>query len=308
MQVTRQTRVGSPVDRMVPPRDVDGATHFVSRDGCDLREFLYADLEQAYQAQDLAMLAKHLMNRPLDQDYDSIDRLFYIVMGDGRLATLTVYRAEKVTAWTVQETDGTFLSVAVVDGTVYVLVERGGGVTVERFDDSVFLDAALDGTRDTPTAIWSGLDHLEGRTVRALADGGAQADLVVSGGRITLAEAAARIQVGLPYTHEIVPLPPVVGSGSASSAGGTMRLVRADFRLLDTKALWIDTGAGARPLPFRRFGRDTFDSEPPAFSGDVRVRALGWRRSPLDPLWQIRQDAPLPCTVLSVTTEIKLAD
>src|SRR5690606_17447026 len=48
LQVKRQTRVGSPVDRSVPPRDVDGATLFVSRNGRELREFLYADVEQAY--------------------------------------------------------------------------------------------------------------------------------------------------------------------------------------------------------------------------------------------------------------------
>jgi hypothetical protein len=126
IQLVRQTRIGSPVDRVVPPRDVDGATLYVSRNGKDLREFLFADVEQAYQSTDLAMLAKHLMNAPVDQDYDAGRRLFHVVMGDGTLGTVTVYRAEKVTAWTLHNTVGAFKALAVVEDEVYVLAERNG--------------------------------------------------------------------------------------------------------------------------------------------------------------------------------------
>ena len=43
IQLNRQTRIGSPVDRMVPPVDVDGATIFVSRTGRGVHEFAFAD-------------------------------------------------------------------------------------------------------------------------------------------------------------------------------------------------------------------------------------------------------------------------
>ncbi|CAA7612759.1 hypothetical protein [Magnetospirillum sp. SS-4] len=308
IQVNRQTRIGSPTDRMVPPRDVDGATHFISRNGRDLREFLYADVEQAYQSADLAMLAKHVMKRPLDQDYDAHHRLFHVVMDDDTLATLTVYRSEKVAAWTVQETAGRFLAVAVVDDDVYVLVERGDGVFIERFDDDLNLDCALTGVRHPAAAAWSGLGHLDGRTIRVLADGGAVADLAVADGAIALAEPASAIQAGLAYTHRIEPLPPVAGMGQAMAPGRMARMVQARFRVLDTKALHIDTGRGATPIPFRRFGKASFDAEPPAFSGDVQVRAIGWNRNVMQPLWRIVQDVPMPCTVLSVSTQMKMAN
>src|SRR3546814_19863158 len=74
IQLKRQTRVGSPVDRAIPPRDVDGATLFLSRNGRELREFLFADVEQAYRANDLAVLARHLMVDPVDQDFDQTKR------------------------------------------------------------------------------------------------------------------------------------------------------------------------------------------------------------------------------------------
>ncbi|WP_322096295.1 hypothetical protein [Paramagnetospirillum caucaseum] len=308
IQLNRQTRVGSPVDRSVPPRDVDGATHFVSRNGRDLREFLFADVDQAYQANDLAMVAKHVMNHPVDQDYDAGRRLFHVVMADGTMATLTVYRAEKVTAWTVFETLGAFRAVAVVDGETFVLVERGGAWFIECFDDAFNLDAALAGTRETPSATWSGLGHLEGRNVRVLMDGTSVAEVMVADGQITLPAPAAAIEAGLAYAHRIEPLPPQAAAGQPMAAGRAVRLVQACFRVLDTKALFIDTGRGATPIPFRRRGPDRFATRPPAFSGDVKVRAIGWTRDVMQPLWRIEQDLPLPCTVISVSTEIKGAD
>lgn len=308
IQVIRQTRIGSPVDRMIPPRDVDGATHFISRNGRDLREFLYADVDQAYQAADLAMIAKHVMTGPVDQDYDPVRRLFYVVMADGVLATLTVYRSEKVTAWSVIETQGHILAVAAMNGRVYVLVNRDGLVFVEHFDEDLNLDSALSGSKIVASTSWDGLAHLEGRSVRVLADGGAMADLTVSEGRITLPYPASTIQVGLPYAHEIVPLPPLMGNGQGSAPGQRVRLVQASFRVLDTKALHIDTGRGPTPIPFRRFGTDHFGAGPSSYSGDIRVRAIGWNRDAMRPLWRVYQDVPMPCTILSVATQMKLAD
>lgn len=307
IQLTRQTRVGSMVDRTLPPRDVDGATLFVSRNGRELREFLFADVEQAYQATDLAMLAKHLVNAPVDQDYDAGQRLYHVVMGDGTLASMTVYRAEKVTAWTLHVTEGAFRSVAVVEGEVYLLVERGGAIAIERFDAALAMDAALTGSDTVAKATWSGLAHLEGRTIRVLADGGAIEEVVVEDAAVTLRDAARIVQMGLPFTHEIEPLPPVV-QGGGGGPGSVVRLVRANFRLLDTCALHIDTGRGLTPIPFRRFGRDAFGAAPPTFSGDVQIRAIGWRRDAFAPLWRIAQDMPLPCTILAVATEMKLSE
>lgn len=308
IQLNRQTRVGSPVERSVPPRDVDGATHFVSRNGRDLREFLFADVDQAYQANDLSMVAKHIMNDPVDQDYDSGRRLFHVVMADGIMATLTVYRAEKVTAWTVFETEGAFQSVAVVDGETHVLVLRDGGHFIECFDETLNLDAALAGSRETPAAVWNGLGHLNGRSVRVLMDGTTVVEAMVEDGQITLPGPATTIEAGLAYTHRIEPLPPQAGTGQPLAAGRAVRLVQACFRVLETKALFIDTGRGATPIPFRRRGPDRFATRPPAFSGDVKVRAIGWTRDVMQPLWRIEQDLPLPCTVISVSTEIKGAE
>ena len=277
IQLNRQTRIGSPTDRSVAPRDVDGATLFVSRNGREIREFLYADTEQAYQATDLALLARHLVVRPLDQDYDQGRRLMLVVMEDGTLGALTVFRTEQVTAWTRIDTTGTIHSVAVVGDDVYLLVQRPEGFStrwnIERLDDALHLDAGLYGESETPVSVWSGLDHLNGKTVAVVADGVLRPDVTVSGGSITLDPPASKVEAGLPFTHVIEPLPP----NPLNSGGGrglAMRLVEVVFQLEDTAALRADVGAGLTDFPLRRLGGQALGDGAPAASQRHPAAAL----------------------------------
>lgn len=307
--VRRQTRVGSPTDRTIPPRDVDGATLFVGKSGKELREFLFTDTEQAYQAADLAVLSDHLITGPVDMDYDARNRLLHVVMADGGLATVTNYRAEKVTGWALQTTDGAFRSVAVVGEQVFLLTERDGTWRIEAFDDAFGMDCALAGESGTQKDRWTGLDHLEGRTLKVVGDGAELPPVTVSGGAIDLPYPVSAIRAGLPFTHEVAPLPPVmIGTGGVRQSGA-VRLIRAGFRVLETQALAVDTGRGPTHAPFKRMGpAGVLDSPPPPFTGDVPVRAVGWMRDAVGPVWRIEQDTPLPCTILSVSTEMKVTD
>lgn len=305
VQLNRQTRVGSRADRYIPPVAVDGATIFMARNGNEVREFLYTDVEQAYQATDLALVSRHILGRPVDQDFDSLRRLLFVVRDDGKFASVTIYRAEQVTAWTLHETQGMVKSVAVVGDDVYLLVQRNNAYFIEEFSDELNLDSALTGEAGTPVAEWSGLDHLEGMTVSIVADGVPVDDQTVTGGIITLSEPATTVEVGLPYTHIIEPLPPpAFGEGSLARK---LRLVEAVFRVKDTQALRLDLGRGLRDVALRQLGEDDIlDAPPPTVSGDIRVRGLGWQKQFSDPLWRIEQSAPLPFTLLSVMTELKI--
>jgi hypothetical protein len=307
IQLNRQTRVGSPVDRMVPPVDVDGSTVFVSRSGQGVYEFTYTDVGQIYQANDLAIVARHLVETPVSMAYDQDGRLLHMAMADGSLGTLTIYRAEQVTAWTRQETAGAFRTVAEAEGTIWAVVERNGGFALERFEPGLALDAALTGEAAAAQDEWSGLGHLEGREVGVLADGAPRAAMTVTGGKVVLDPPAETVQVGLAFRHEVEPLPAdlIAASGAAT---GPLRLVAVTFRLLETAALSVDLGRGVEPVPFRRLDTVLLDAAPAPFTGDVTLRGLGWRRDRLRPIWRIEGDAPLPMTLLSVTTEIRMTD
>jgi hypothetical protein len=140
-----------------------------------------------------------------------------------------------------------------------------------------------------------------------LADGAPRADAAVAQGAVVLDPPAASVQVGLRYAHEIEPLPPELMTATGARSA-PMRLVSASFRLLDTAALSVDLGRGVQPVAFRRLDTPLLDAAPPRFSGDVRLAAIGWRRDAMRPLWRIEGDAPLPMTLLSVSTDMRTTD
>jgi hypothetical protein len=304
IQLNRQTRIGSGPARIVQPVDVDGSTIFAARSGNAIHEFAYTDVQQAYQASDLALVAAHLVQSPVGMAYDQARRLLHVVMEDGSLATLTLFRAEQVTAWTRQDTQGAFRGVAEVEGRVFCLVERQGTHRLERFDAALMLDAALEGSSATPRTGWTGAEHLSGQAVGVLADAAPRENALVLGGGVTIDPPALSVQIGLRYAHEIEPLPPDLGN--AIGASMPLRLVGVGFRLLETQSLQVDLGRGPRPVPFRRFDTPLLDAPPPRFTGDARIAALGWSRDALRPLWRITGDAPLAFTLLSVTTDMRM--
>ncbi len=307
VQIDRQTRIGSLVDRTVPPVDIDGATIFVARNGREIREFLYTDIEAAYQSTDVSLLAQHLIQQPMDQAFDKKNRLLHFILSDGTMATLTNYRVEQVSAWTLQNTDGQFISIAVTGDDVYVLVNRNGQYTIEYFDDDIHCDSALKGESITPTATWSGLDHLNGQTVTIKADDIVQNSQIVANGSVTLNTAASAVEIGLPFTHVIEPLPP--SSIGVGGAGRAIRLIDAVFRVEDTAALRLDMGRGLDDVPLRDFDDgQILDAPIIPVSRDITVKSFGWSKDQTRPLWRIVQDTPLPFTLLSVTTELKVND
>lgn len=307
VQVSRQTRIGSVVDRHLRPVTVDGATIFVARNKEQIQEYIYTDLEEAYQSNDLALLSRHVIQYPVDMDYDPKKRLLFVVREDGAFAALTVFRAEQVSAWTLHETDGQVLSVAVVGEEVYMLILRNGQYLIELLDQSLYMDSALSGESGAATTSWSGLDHLENKQVSILADGQVATSQIVASAQVDLEEAANAVQIGLPFTHKIEPLPP--SELGAAGGGRKIRLVEAAFRLKDTQSLNVNLGRGLRDIPLRQIGEDeVLDEPPPQISGDIKLRGLGWVNDSTKPLWTIEQADPLSFTLLSVTTQIKVND
>lgn len=305
IQLHRQTRIGSPNNRNIPPQDIDGATIFVPRNSNQIREFLFTDVEQAYQSADLALLSQHIVNMPIDMDYDAKTRLLHIVMADGTLGTVTIYRTEQITAWSQQVTEGYFRSVSVSGDHVYLLVEREGTYNIEVLDSTVHVDSGVVQVADIPQREWNGLDHLEGRLVKVVADGAVRPDARVEGGTIVLDEPASAVAAGLAFSHAVAPLPPR-SSGGGSASGARIRPITITFRFENTYALQLDIGRGLMNVPFKRFTGNGADLCPTGFSGEKTMRAFGWRHEADVPIWRIEQDIPLPFTLLSVATVVSV--
>ncbi len=152
----------------------------------------------------------------------------------------------------------------------------------------------------TPTNTVSGLDHLEGKEVWALADGRVEGPSVVSGGTVMLDEDSASVVVGLRYTQQIKTLYLTEDGLNQGTEQGKRKLITGlTVRLDCTRG--IEGGIDFDHLtPFPETSGTTL------FSGDAR--------SPIFQNWEergevcIEQTQPLPASVLGVIPEVTPGD
>jgi hypothetical protein len=298
--------VGSRSDIFVPPLAIDGATIFASANGREIREFLFSDLEGIYQATDLSLLARHLIQTPIDMAYDKYERQAYVVMNNGHLVVLTSFRAENLQSWTEQITEGSFLSVAILGNKAYFVIKRDEAYSLECFDENLHTDSGHIFTSDEAIDHLENLTHLEDKKVALTGDGIVLDSQVIENGGCSLPHSAKVVEVGLPFEHHVVPLPPVASANDGNAPVPSCRLVRLVLRLVDTQSLEIDTGTGVHQEMVPELAAYELDSPNTQKTKDLVLRSLGWVRSPTQPMWEIKGSSPQPFRLVSITSDIKL--
>lgn len=309
----RQTKRA--IKEYVRTAEIDGVELYIEKSGRSLREFVFTDVEQAYNADLASLLAPHLIRDPValavapGTSEAGADYVF-VVNSDGTAACLNTLRNQEIAGYTLFETDGKFLDVAVLEsGQIYFAVERIVAGTARYFIERLDRAARVDGARiyagGFPIAVAAGLDHLEGKTVRAIRDGFVELPKVVTGGQIPLDRPAqTSLQVGMHF-DAYVDLLPVEGKlADGTMIGRKARTVAATLRVDRTAALAVDGYVQS----FRRFatsgGVSPLDAPPPEFTGDLRVAGLmGWSgRAGL----RIDRPFPAPMTVLGAVLEVSV--
>lgn len=298
----------------VPPLYVDGAALFVQRSGLKIRELRYSFDDDALRTRNLALLAEHLLSSAATSVVEMAfqnepDPVLWVVRADGALLGLTYDRDQDVLGWHQHTTDGAFESIAVIphpdldrDQVWFVVRRTVNGTTrryIEYFDDkgnpyteyeSLNTDSALTYI-GPPATVFSGLDHLEGKTVAIVGDGAVYPPAVVMNGSVAISDPASRVEIGLPYVSEIETLRPEVQlPGGGTSQGRKKRWAEVVVRLYRSLGAVV---FGER-IPFRAVS-DPMGQPPALFSGDKRKSNLGWDR---DGKIMVSQDQPLPCTVI----------
>jgi hypothetical protein len=169
---------------------------------------------------------------------------------------------------------------------------------VEVFDPDMYVDCGITGENPAGQAVWTGLDHLEGKTVQVWADGAYGGSFMVDGGSITLPQPKKSVQIGLGFTPLIEMLRPELGGNGTTAQGSPVHVNEVIIRVLDTSAAQIN----GEDVEFRRFGSDLLDQPPPVFSGDVRKTTLS------DDIYTtsqiITQPYPLPFHLLDVIRRV----
>lgn len=296
----------------VRPVRIGNELYFVQRANRKLRAMAYKYDSDTFGSPDMSVLSEHatksgIVDMAYQQEPESI---LFLVRADGVMATMTVDRDQDVIGWARQITDGAFESAASIptaDGDqVWVVVRRtvnGQNVRyIERFAQGIRVDCGISATSGPGSAVWGGLNHLEGKTVDIVADGVVMQQQAVTGGQVTLPRTAKTVQIGLHFKTTIKTLTPEVAGSTGSVQGNSMRIGEVSLRFLET----IGCKINGQTVAFRNLGAQVLDQPPELFTGVHRMENLGWDRGQASLV--IEQDQPLPFHLLSVIKKATFND
>ena len=308
---------------------VGNATLFVQRAKRKLRELAYNFDTDGYVAPDMTILAEDVTLSGLDElTYQQEPHsIIWGIRGDGVLVGLTYQRSEQVVAWHQHKLGGSFgstthgivESVISISGNSYnrtdedqiwVIVKRTINGTTRRyveyftpfqFDSSLtqfqFVDSAL-AYSGSATSTLTGLDHLNGQTVRIIANGATHPDKTVSSGSITLDRTTTAAKVGLAYTSTLQTMRLDVGSQDGTSQGKTKRIFDVTLRFYETVGAKVGPDLNnLEEIPFRSSAAP-MDVAVPLFTGDKKIEFRG--NFETDGYLFVIQDQALPMTLLSL--------
>jgi hypothetical protein len=148
----------------------------------------------------------------------------------------------------------------------------------------------------------TGLHHLEGETIVALADGNVVSDLTVASGSITLPRAASRVHAGLKFIADVETLNIEDKAPLRTIQGSLKHIANVTVRFNKTRGMWI--GPDSEFLDEMKQREDEDYGDPIALlTGDKEITI------PAD--WEVegrifmRQKDPLPITILAVIPDLE---
>lgn len=195
--------------------------------------------------------------------------------------------------------------------------DGGGRATITAFTDAqnitVDIDVNLDSTADIAPGDWyltatsfTGLDHLEGETVKVITDGGTHPDRTVADGAITLSKAASVVYVGLGYTGILKTLPIDLGGVTGTAVTKPKNVNEVAFRFYNTVGVEFGTNPyKTKDIVFTNTAQKTSRPTPP-FTGIWKETYSD--KSERDKALYVFQNDPLPCTVLIMDVFAETAD
>ncbi len=187
---------------------------------------------------------------------------------------------------------------------------------ISGFTSSTVVSATLQSTvpdalRDVPTTTWtfardtfSGLSHLEGKTVAILADGSPEVQQVVTGGTIRLAYPAGVVHIGLPYVSDIETLNVNIFNSPVPISDSSQVIPKVS--VLVEKTLGLQAGPDENNLFDFGLQPTNFDYNAPwdlqSDSFDTFVFTDWKKRGHV----LLRQSNPLPATILTITPNVEV--
>lgn len=310
--ILRQTSNGS--EPGFQPEENEGSVMYIQRTGASIQEFVFEETVQAYQTYYVSLLSSHLVASPksfaLRRATNTEDGSYILLTrGNGNMTMANILKSQKVTSFFECETQGTYEYCGVdVSDMFFVTTREVEGCSryyVEQFNEDYFTDCAYREEVAAPKATFTGLEYIEGKEVRVIADGSIMNTQTVTNGEITVErDVEEYVEIGLDFTPVVQDLPVVFQTQlSASALGRKKNISEVSLRLIDTAGIIVQDSR----VYFRTFGlgggASPLDKPTPKFTGVKRLWGfLGYSE---DAQIVITQVDPLPMNVLEIKKRVR---
>jgi hypothetical protein len=318
----------------VQPIIVGNTILFSQGTGNVVRDFSYDFATNSYDGKDLTILARHMFEGRTIKSWayaQSPYSMAWAVLDNGKLCSLTYMKEHDVWAWTRHESacEAIFEDVTVtregledvpyfvvkrkVDGEWKRYVERLHTRDFETIEDAFFVDCGLT-YEGNPATVITGLDHLKGETVVALADGNVVRNLTVGevtgGVGVTLPNAASKVNIGLPMVASLETMNLDLGQvqGLGTVQGREKSVSEVTLRVERTRGIFIGPYDGDREskhlVEYKQRSTEAWGEAIRLYTGDISITPQ-WDWNKNGRMW-VKQFDPLPMTILAIMPDVTI--
>ncbi|HGI7032755.1 TPA: hypothetical protein ACJTOE_004620 [Klebsiella aerogenes] len=298
----------------IKPIKVGSELIFVQRGAERVRTLLYDYSIDSLTSSELTVLASHIAKKNSgikEMTYCAEpDSIIWFVLGNGKLASLTLNREQSVTAWSTHDIGGTVLSVtslpsATGSDRLYFLVNRNGTIQIEQMKEGLLLDSAkvVPVTHAATSTVTDSLIGTLANNVAAYYSNGTNTYSIPilsrSGNTLTLdcESNITSIYIGRKFTSRVSLFAPELQGSPATSSPSLIKINHINLYLYES----INPTVNGDLVELKQFTENLFEAPKP-FTGNKRIEMNGWNDFDNFKL-VIEQTEPLPLHITAVVME-----
>lgn len=303
----------------IKPLKVGSELIFVQRGAERVRTLLYDYSIDSLTSSELTVLASHIAKKNggfKEMVYCAEpDSIIWFVLGNGKLASLTLNREQSVIAWSTHDIGGTVLSVTSLPSTtgsdrLYFLVNRNGTVQIEQMKEELLLDSVIkvDVQHNNPCIIEHTQIGVLGNDVAAYyKDGNSTYSLPIlnrHGNTLTIDcdPSVHQVYIGRKFTSRVSLFAPELQGSPATSSPSIIKINHINLYLYES----LNPTVNGEMVELKQFTENLFEAPKP-FTGNKRIEMNGWNDFDNFKLI-IEQSEPLPLHITAVVMEQNIND
>ena len=301
----------------IKPLKVGSELIFVQRGAERVRTLLYDYSIDSLTSSELTVLASHIAKKSggfKEMVYCAEpDSIIWFVLGNGKLASLTLNREQSVIAWSTHDIGGTVLSVTSLPSTtgsdrLYFLVNRNGTVQIEQMKEELLLDSVIEVNvqHNNPCIIEHTQIGVLGNDVAAYyKDGNSTYSLPIlnrQGNTLTIDcdPSVHQVYIGRKFTSRVSLFAPELQGSPATSSPSIIKINHINLYLYES----LNPTVNGEMVELKQFTENLFEAPKP-FTGNKRIEMNGWNDFDNFKLI-IEQTEPLPLHITAVVMELNI--